>query len=97
MAEPGSSIRRRSPLWWIAPTRPRSTGCGRLSDGGSTDRFGWLKDRYGVSWQIVPTVLPKLLGDRNAAKAQRVIQAMLQMDKLDIAGLEAAHVGRVTL
>jgi predicted 3-demethylubiquinone-9 3-methyltransferase (glyoxalase superfamily) len=69
----------------------------RLSDGGSTGRCGWLKDRYGVSWQIVPTVLTKLLGDRDPTKAQRVMRAMLQMNKLDIAGLEAAHAGRVTL
>jgi predicted 3-demethylubiquinone-9 3-methyltransferase (glyoxalase superfamily) len=66
-----------------------------LSDGGAPHRCGWLKDRYGVSWQIVPTVLPKLLGDRDTAKAQRVMQAMLRMDKLDIAGLEAAHAGRL--
>jgi predicted 3-demethylubiquinone-9 3-methyltransferase (glyoxalase superfamily) len=64
-----------------------------LSDGGSTERCGWLKDRYGVSWQIVPSVLPQLLGDPDPAKAQRVMQAMLQMVKLDIAGLKAAHAG----
>src|SRR5438105_8203157 len=62
-----------------------------LSDGGSVERCGWLKDRYGVSWQIVPSVLPQLLGDPDPAKAQRVMQAMLQMIKLDIASLEAAH------
>ena len=62
-----------------------------LSDGGSVERCGWLKDRYGVSWQIVPSVLPQLLGDPDPAKAQRVMQAMLQMVKLDIAGLQAAH------
>jgi predicted 3-demethylubiquinone-9 3-methyltransferase (glyoxalase superfamily) len=66
-----------------------------LSDGGSTERCGWLKDRYGVSWQIVPNVLPQLLGDPDPAKAQRVMQAMLQMIKLDIAGLKAAHAGAV--
>ena len=64
-----------------------------LSDGGSVERCGWLKDRYGVSWQIVPSVLPQLLGDPDPAKAQRVMQAMLQMVKLDIAGLKAAHAG----
>ena len=64
-----------------------------LSDGGSVERCGWLKDRYGVSWQIVPSVLPQLLGDSDPVKAQRVMQAMLQMVKLDIAGLEAAHAG----
>ena len=62
-----------------------------LSDGGAVERCGWLKDRYGVSWQIVPNVLPLLLGDPDPAKAQRVMQAMLQMVKLDIAGLQAAH------
>jgi predicted 3-demethylubiquinone-9 3-methyltransferase (glyoxalase superfamily) len=62
-----------------------------LSDGGAVERCGWLKDRYGVSWQIVPSVLPQLLGDPDPAKAQRVMQAMLQMVKLDIAGLRAAH------
>lgn len=64
-----------------------------LSDGGEVERCGWLKDRYGVSWQIVPTVLPELLGDPDAAKAQRVMQAMLQMIKLDIAGLKRAYEG----
>jgi predicted 3-demethylubiquinone-9 3-methyltransferase (glyoxalase superfamily) len=64
-----------------------------LSDGGAVERCGWLKDRYGVSWQIVPNVLPQLLGDPDPAKAQRVMQAMLQMVKLDIAGLKAAHAG----
>ena len=66
-----------------------------LSGGGSTERCGWLKDRYGISWQIVPAILPKLLGDRDPAKAQRVMQAMLRMSKLDIAGLEAAHAGQL--
>jgi hypothetical protein len=53
-----------------------------------------LKDRYGISWQIVPTVLPELRGERDPTKARRVMEAMLQMSKLDIAGLEAAHAGR---
>jgi predicted 3-demethylubiquinone-9 3-methyltransferase (glyoxalase superfamily) len=66
-----------------------------LSDGGAPNRCGWLKDRYGVSWQIVPTVLPKPLGDRDSVKAQRVMQAMQQMSKLDIAALEAAHAGHL--
>jgi len=64
-----------------------------LSVGGTVERCGWLKDRFGVSWQIVPRVLPELHGDPDPAKAQRVMQAMLQMVKLDIAGLEAAHAG----
>jgi predicted 3-demethylubiquinone-9 3-methyltransferase (glyoxalase superfamily) len=66
---------------------------GALSDGGATEQCGWLRDRYGVSWQIVPTVLPALLGDPDPAKAGRVMRAMLQMTKLDIAGLEAAYGG----
>ncbi len=63
------------------------------SDGGSIERCGWLKDRYGVSWQIVPSVLGKFLADPDPAKAQRVMQAMLQMIKLDIDGLRRAYDG----
>jgi predicted 3-demethylubiquinone-9 3-methyltransferase (glyoxalase superfamily) len=62
----------------------------KLSAGGRKDRCGWLQDKYGLSWQIVPSVLGKLLGDKDAGKAKRVMQAMLQMDKLDIKRLEAA-------
>ncbi len=65
----------------------------KLAAGGSTDRCGWLKDKYGLSWQVVPAVLPVLLGDPDAAKAQRTMQAMLKMSKLDIAALEKAHAG----
>ena len=64
-----------------------------LSDGGLIEQCGWLKDRYGVSWQIVPVVLGQMLGDPDPAKAQRVMQAMLRMIKLDIAGLKAAYEG----
>ena len=63
----------------------------KLSEGGQTNRCGWLKDRYGVSWQIVPSVLPKLLQDKNAGKSNSVMQAMLQMDKLDIKRLKQAY------
>ena len=66
------------------------------SNGGQAERCGWLKDRYGVSWQIVPKALPELLGDPDPVKAKRVMQAMLQMVKLDIAGLKAAHAGANT-
>ena len=62
----------------------------RLSDGGQEGPCGWLTDRFGLSWQIVPTVLPKLLGDPDREKSQRVMQAMLQMHKIEIAELEAA-------
>lgn len=65
-----------------------------LSAGGSTEQCGWLRDRYGVSWQIVPNVLGKLLADPDRAKAERVMQAMLQMVKIDIATLQAAYDGQ---
>jgi predicted 3-demethylubiquinone-9 3-methyltransferase (glyoxalase superfamily) len=65
-----------------------------LSDGGSVERCGWLKDRYGISWQIVPTVLPELLGGPDREGAQRAMAAMLQMVKLDIAGLKRAYEGK---
>jgi len=63
----------------------------KLSEGGRKDRCGWLTDKYGVSWQIIPTALGKLMGDRDPEKSKRVMKAMLQMDKIDIAALERAH------
>ncbi len=63
----------------------------KLSAGGREDQCGWLQDKYGLSWQIVPTVLGKLLGDKDAKKANRVMQAMLQMKKIDIKGLQQAY------
>jgi predicted 3-demethylubiquinone-9 3-methyltransferase (glyoxalase superfamily) len=65
----------------------------KLVDGGRPQQCGWLQDRFGVSWQIVPVVLGELLNDPDAAKAQRVMQAMLQMVKLDIPKLMAAAKG----
>ena len=62
----------------------------KLSEGGKEVQCGWLKDRYGLSWQIVPTVLGELLSDKDAAKSQRVMQAMLKMVKLDIKKLKEA-------
>ena len=62
----------------------------KLSAGGETNRCGWLRDKYGVSWQIVPSILGKLLQDPDAAKSTRVMRAMMQMTKLDIRGLEQA-------
>ena len=59
----------------------------KLSDGGEISQCGWLKDRYGLSWQIVPTALGEMLGDPDPKKAQSVMQAMLQMTKIDIAAL----------
>jgi predicted 3-demethylubiquinone-9 3-methyltransferase (glyoxalase superfamily) len=63
----------------------------KLSAGGEKQRCGWLKDKYGLSWQIVPTILGELLQDSDPAKSQRTMRAMLQMDKLDIQGLKDAH------
>jgi predicted 3-demethylubiquinone-9 3-methyltransferase (glyoxalase superfamily) len=60
------------------------------TDGGEESQCGWLKDKFGLSWQIVPTKLGELLGDPDREKSQRVMQAMLQMRKIDIAGLERA-------
>ena len=63
----------------------------KLSAGGKKERCGWLKDKFGVSWQIVPTVLGKMLHDKDAERSKRVMNAMLQMDKLDIKGLQRAY------
>ena len=63
----------------------------RFLDGGTADMCGWLRDRYGVSWQIIPSLLGTLMGDKDPAKAGRVMQAMLQMQKIDSAGLQAAY------
>jgi predicted 3-demethylubiquinone-9 3-methyltransferase (glyoxalase superfamily) len=65
----------------------------KLSAGGRKDRCGWLQDKFGVSWQIVPTILSKLFQDKDPEKSKRVMQAMLQMDKLDIARLQQAYDG----
>lgn len=63
----------------------------KLSAGGEQGPCGWLKDRYGLSWQIVPNVLVEMLSDPDPAKSKRAMQAMLQMKKLDIAALRRAH------
>jgi predicted 3-demethylubiquinone-9 3-methyltransferase (glyoxalase superfamily) len=62
----------------------------RLSQGGQESMCGWLKDKYGLSWQINPSILGKLLSDKDAKKAKRVMEAMLKMKKIDIAALNAA-------
>ncbi|HTV73061.1 MAG TPA: VOC family protein [Candidatus Acidoferrales bacterium] len=62
----------------------------RLSEGGETSRCGWLRDKFGVSWQIVPSLLGDLLNDEDDEKSDAVMQAMLKMDKLDIAALQKA-------
>jgi predicted 3-demethylubiquinone-9 3-methyltransferase (glyoxalase superfamily) len=63
----------------------------KLSAGGEKSRCGWLKDKYGLSWQVIPSVLGKLLHDPDPEKAQRVMGAMLQMSKIDIAALQQAY------
>jgi predicted 3-demethylubiquinone-9 3-methyltransferase (glyoxalase superfamily) len=62
----------------------------KLSAGGEKGRCGWLKDKYGLSWQIIPTALGQLLHDKDPEKSKRVMQAMLQMDKIDIQRLKQA-------
>src|SRR6266480_6215686 len=64
------------------------------ADGGQESQCGWLKDKFGLSWQIVPTILPELLSDKDATKSERVMKAMLKMVKLDIAKLKAAAHGK---
>ncbi|MFF4670661.1 VOC family protein [Streptomyces sp. NPDC001279] len=64
---------------------------GQLTDGGEEGRCGWLKDRYGVSWQVTPDLLTDLLADQDAARAARTTAAMMTMKKLDIAALRKAH------
>ena len=66
----------------------------RLSDGGKTNQCGWLTDRFGISWQIVPTALGDMLRDPDPARAERVMRALMQMSKLDLDGLERAYDGR---
>ena len=67
---------------------------GKLTaDGGAPSRCGWLKDKFGLSWQIIPNTLGRMLGDKDAARSARVMNAMLQMDKLDLKRLKQAHDG----
>jgi predicted 3-demethylubiquinone-9 3-methyltransferase (glyoxalase superfamily) len=63
----------------------------KLSEGGEKGRCGWLKDKYGLSWQVIPSVLGEMLHDKDAEKAKRVRKAMLQMDKIDIKSLKQAY------
>jgi predicted 3-demethylubiquinone-9 3-methyltransferase (glyoxalase superfamily) len=66
----------------------------KLSEGGEESQCGWLKDKYGLSWQIVPTILIEMLQDKDPEKSQRVMKAMLQMIKIDIKTLKQAYEGR---
>ncbi len=63
----------------------------KLSEGGKTNQCGWLDDKFGVSWQIVPTILGEMLQDKDAQKSKKVMEAMMQMDKLDIETLKRAY------
>jgi predicted 3-demethylubiquinone-9 3-methyltransferase (glyoxalase superfamily) len=91
------------PHYKLAPAFSMMVDCGtqqevdelwtKLTAGGAESRCGWLQDKYGLSWQIVPTILPQLLRDPNPVKANAALQAMLQMGKLDIAGLQKAYDG----
>jgi predicted 3-demethylubiquinone-9 3-methyltransferase (glyoxalase superfamily) len=65
----------------------------KLSEGGEKEQCGWLKDKFGVSWQIVPNVLGEMLQDKDAKKSERVMKVMLQMKKIDIQGLRRAYTG----
>jgi predicted 3-demethylubiquinone-9 3-methyltransferase (glyoxalase superfamily) len=66
----------------------------KLSEGGETSRCGWLKDKFGLSWQIIPTVLGEMLNDPDDDKSERAMNAMLGMTKIDIEGLQRAFDGR---
>jgi predicted 3-demethylubiquinone-9 3-methyltransferase (glyoxalase superfamily) len=63
----------------------------KLSAGGKKERCGWLTDKYGLSWQIIPSALGEMMQDKDPGKSKRVMQAMLQMEKIDIAGLRQAY------
>lgn len=66
----------------------------KLGDGGQPQQCGWLKDRFGLSWQIIPTALGRMLGDPDPARSKRVMEAMLQMTRIDIGRLKQAYDGR---
>ena len=66
----------------------------KLLAGGQATQCGWLTDKFGVSWQIIPKALGAMLGDKDAAKSQRVMQAMMKMVKIDVAKLKAAYDGK---
>ena len=94
-AGPSTRSHRPRRSWSTARRRRRSTTTGELSEGGDPEaqQCGWLKDRFGVSWQVVPRQLMEYMGDPDPEKAGRTMQAMLQMKKLDIAELKRAHDG----
>jgi predicted 3-demethylubiquinone-9 3-methyltransferase (glyoxalase superfamily) len=95
-SRPGRSIRSTTASRFIVECETQAEIDGlwdALKEGGSTEQCGWLRDRWGLCWQITPRRLGELMGDPDAAKAKRVAEAMLKMVKFDIAGLEAAARG----
>lgn len=92
------------PQFTFSPTISFFVGCNsqqeidelwkKLSAGGEPGRCGWLKDTFGLSWQIIPSALSEMLQDDDDEKSERVMTAMLQMDKIDIAGLKQAYDGK---
>ncbi len=81
---------------WIVPTQAEVDDLWNklTADGGEESRCGWLKDKFGVSWQIIPKQLGELMGDKDPEKAQRVVQAMLKMQKIIVADLQKAYDGK---
>lgn len=89
------------PIFTFSPAISFVVNCGtqeevdmfweKLSEGGETSQCGWLKDKYGVSWQIVPTILGEMLTDPDPIKSERVMKSMLQMKKIDIKALKKAY------
>jgi predicted 3-demethylubiquinone-9 3-methyltransferase (glyoxalase superfamily) len=88
------SVQKITPFLWVVNCHSQDEVDfygDKLSAGGAEVQCGWLKDRFGLSWQIVPTVLPELLSDPDPAKSQRVMKALLKMKKLDIRALQQAY------
>jgi len=83
---PSSSASRASKRWTISGTR-------LIADGGEESKCGWLKDKFGLSWQVVPTALGRYLSDPDRKKADRAMQAMMKMQKIVIADLDNAYAG----
>jgi predicted 3-demethylubiquinone-9 3-methyltransferase (glyoxalase superfamily) len=79
---------------WSASRCRRSPRFSGIPSSGSAEQCGWLKDRFGLSWQIVPSVLGKMMSDPDRIKSKRAADAMLKMVKIDIAGLQAAFAGK---
>src|SRR3989442_1245948 len=87
----GATMQKITPFLWLEDQSEVDELWEKLSEGGEEGPCGWLKDKYGLSWQIDPTVLGQMLKDRDPKKAERVMAAMLQMKKIDIAGLKKAY------